>query len=47
MLDKDGNVLDVTPDGVGLCRMPGGSRLVFRGRALVPGAVPAWELDAG
>lgn len=47
LLDADGDVLDVMPDGVAMRRTPKGARLVFRRRALDPGVVSAWELDPG
>ena len=44
LLDTDGDVLDVTPDGVGMRRTPSGARLVFRRRPRTAGVVPVWEL---
>ena len=47
LLDVAGEVMDVTPDEVGMRRVPGGARLVYRHRTLVPGVVPAWGLAPG
>ena len=45
LLGARGDVLNVEADVVGMRREPHGARLAFRRRALVPGVVPAWELD--
>lgn len=44
LLERGGAVLDVERDGIGIRREPGGSRLVFRTRAIRVGVVLAWEL---
>lgn len=47
LLDAAGEVLDVTPVAVGMCRTPGGARLAYRRRTAAARAevVPAWELS--
>ena len=44
LLNAAGEVLDVTPDSVGMRQTPGGARLVFRRRPHTAGVVPVWEL---
>lgn len=45
LLSTSGEVLDVGPDAVGMCRGPDGARLAFYRRAGARGSiVPAWKL---
>jgi len=47
LLSEHGDVLDVSPDAVGLRRHPDGARLTYRRRSAMAraGVVPAWRLD--